>query len=66
MFTDQIVAFIGSGIMGEAMIRGLITRDIIAPEQIIAADPMAERLDDLRGRYGIRVTDVYKRQGMSQ
>jgi pyrroline-5-carboxylate reductase len=56
MFTDQNVAFIGSGIMGEAMIRGLITRDIVAPEQIIAADPMAERLDDLRGRYGIRVT----------
>ena len=57
MFTDQIVAFIGGGIMGEAMIRGLITRDIVAPEQIIAADPMAERLDDLRGRYGIRVTN---------
>ncbi len=56
MFTDQNVAFIGGGIMGEAMIRGLITRDIVAPEQIIAADPMAERLDDLRGRYGIRVT----------
>ena len=56
MFTDQSVAFIGGGIMGEAMIRGLITRDIVAPEQIIAADPMAERLDDLRGRYGIRVT----------
>jgi pyrroline-5-carboxylate reductase len=56
MFTDQNVAFIGGGIMGEAMIRGLITRDIVAPEQIIAADPMPERLDDLRGRYGIRVT----------
>jgi pyrroline-5-carboxylate reductase len=56
MFTDQSVAFIGGGIMGEAMIRGLITRDIVAPEQIIVADPMAERLDDLRGRYGIRVT----------
>ncbi len=57
MFTDQSVAFIGSGIMGEAMIRGLITRDIVAPEQIIAADPMAERLDDLRQRYNIRVTN---------
>lgn len=56
MFTDQNVAFIGGGIMGEAMIRGLITRDIVAPEQIIVADPMAERLDDLRGRYGIRAT----------
>ena len=56
MFTDQSVAFIGGGIMGEAMIRGLITRDIVAPEQIIVADPMAERLDDLRGRYGIRAT----------
>ena len=42
--------------MGEAMIRGLITRDIVAPEQIIAADPLPERLDDLRARYGIRAT----------
>lgn len=56
MFTDKNVAFIGSGIMGEAMIRGLLTRNIVSPDQIYAADPLPARLDDLRERYGIHVT----------
>lgn len=56
MFTDKNVAFIGSGIMGEAMIRGLLTQNIVSPNQIYAADPLQSRLDDLRERYGINVT----------
>ena len=56
MFTDQNIAFIGSGIMGEAMIRGLIVRNILPAGQIYAADPMPDRLADLAGRYGIHVT----------
>ena len=56
MFTDKTVAFIGSGIMGEAMIRGLILQNIVPPEQIYAADPLPARLDDLKQRYGIHVT----------
>lgn len=56
MFTDQSVAFIGSGIMGEAMIRGLLNQKIVAPEQIIAADPFPERLAEIRDRYGVRAT----------
>ena len=56
MFTDKNVAFIGGGIMGEAMIRGLITQNIVAPNQIYVADPLPERLDDLRQRYEVRVT----------
>jgi pyrroline-5-carboxylate reductase len=56
MFTDKTVAFIGSGIMGEAMIRGLVSQAIVAPEQIIAADPFPERLEEIKSRYGIRVT----------
>lgn len=56
MFTDKKVAFIGSGIMGEAMIRGLITQKIVTPEQIYAADPLPARLEELRQRYDIHVT----------
>lgn len=56
MFSDKNVAFIGSGIMGEAIIRGLLTQNIVKPEQIYAADPLQARLDDLRERYGIHVT----------
>ncbi len=58
MFTDKNVAFIGSGIMGEAMIRGLILQNIVSPDHIYAADPLPSRLDDLRERYGIHVTGI--------
>jgi len=56
MFTDKNVAFIGSGIMGEAIIRGLLTRNLVDPKQIYAADPLQSRLEDLQERYGIHVT----------
>lgn len=57
MFTDKNVAFIGSGIMGEAMIRGLILQNIVSPDHIYAADPLPARLEDLGRRYGIHVTN---------
>lgn len=57
MFNNQKIAFIGSGVMGEAMIRGLLTQDIVAPEQIIAADPWKQRLKELKEKYGIDTTN---------
>lgn len=56
MFTDKTIAFIGSGVMAEAMIRGLLSQQIVVPEQIIAAGPRAERGQHLQERHGIRVT----------
>jgi pyrroline-5-carboxylate reductase len=56
MFTDKTIAFIGSGTMAEAMIRGLLTQDIVPPGQIIAAGPRAERGCELQERHQIRVT----------
>lgn len=56
MFTDQKIAFIGGGTMGEAMIRGLLAEGVVEPSQIIAADPWQERLDYLHERHGIEVT----------
>ena len=56
MFTDQTIAFIGAGTMGEAMIRGLLGLDIVNPEQIIASDPWEERINYLADRYQIKVT----------
>ncbi|MEJ2750282.1 MAG: pyrroline-5-carboxylate reductase, partial [Anaerolineae bacterium] len=56
MFTDQTIAFIGGGTMGEAMIRGLLAEGVVEPSQIIAADPWQERLDYLHERHGIEVT----------
>ena len=56
MLKDTTLAFIGSGVMGEAMIRGILTHRLIDPEAIIASDPMPERLQVLHGRYDIRTT----------
>ncbi len=56
MFTDQTIAFVGSGTMAEAMIRGLLSGGIVAPEQIIAAGPRLDRGEELVARHGVRVT----------
>lgn len=56
MFQDKTIAFIGSGIMGEAMIRGLLAQGAVLPQQIIASDPWQPRLDGLQAQYGIQVT----------
>jgi len=56
MFSNLTIAFIGSGNMGEAMISGLLTKKMIEPQQIIAADPRIEHLESLHTRYGMRYT----------
>ncbi|HSH03356.1 MAG TPA: pyrroline-5-carboxylate reductase [Anaerolineae bacterium] len=56
MFENETISFIGSGMMAEAMIRGLIGEKVVEPEQIIAAGPRAERAEQLRAKHGIRVT----------
>ncbi len=58
MLNDTTLSFIGSGVMGEAMIRGILTQNLIAPEAITASDPLAERVEELHTRYGVRgITD---------
>jgi len=57
MFKDQTISFIGSGMMGEAIISGLLAqKGLIQPEQIISTDLLENRLTQLREQYGIRTT----------
>lgn len=56
MLHDQTFAFIGSGAMGEAMIKGLITQANLPPRQIVASDTRAERGLELEQKYGVRYT----------
>ena len=56
MFKDITIAFIGSGTMAEAMIRGLLTQEIVTPQQIIAAGPRPERGHELKEKHGVHVT----------
>jgi pyrroline-5-carboxylate reductase len=51
-----MVAFIGSGTMAEAMVRGLLREGLVAPEQIVASGPRQERGQVLVERYGVRTT----------
>ncbi|KAA3659767.1 MAG: pyrroline-5-carboxylate reductase [Chloroflexi bacterium] len=57
MFKDKTIAFVGAGAMGEAMIRGLLSQNIVTPDQIIAADPWQERIAELQKKYGIKGTN---------
>lgn len=50
------IAFIGSGVMAEVMISGLLTRQVVPPEHIWASGPRPERAEELRQRYGVRGT----------
>lgn len=54
---DETLAFIGCGMMGEAMVKGLLREGLVDPRQIIASHPRAERCLELENRYGVRVTD---------
>src|SRR6185295_15328820 len=50
------IAFIGPGVMAEAMIAGLLRRKLAKPENITAGGPRDERGSELKKKYGIRST----------
>lgn len=56
MFNDKKIAFIGPGVMAEAMISGLIRQQVAPAAALVAAGPRQERLDELQARYGIAGT----------
>jgi pyrroline-5-carboxylate reductase len=53
---QRTIATVGSGVMAEAMIAGLLRGALVEPGQVIASHPRAERRDELERLYGIRVT----------
>jgi len=57
MLSDETVAVIGAGNIGQALIGGMIESDLIAAEQVIATRRTASVLDELADRYpGLRTT----------
>ena len=57
MLTNAKIAFIGSGAMGEAMIKGLLARGLVQAEQIVASDPVPARRSAMTTAFGIQTTD---------
>lgn len=47
------IGFVGGGVMGEAMLAGILDRNLTAPSSIRVADTVADRLADLASRYGV-------------
>ncbi len=54
MNEQKTIAIIGPGAMAEAIIGGLLRRQITTPEHILTSGPRAERGKELRESYGIR------------
>jgi pyrroline-5-carboxylate reductase len=51
---NRTIATVGSGVMGEAMIVGLLSGKLVGPAQIVASHPRAERRAELERTHGIR------------
>ncbi len=56
MFADTRLAFIGSGVMGEAIIKGILAKGLIDPQRIIVSDILPDRVQELQRQYGVRGT----------
>jgi pyrroline-5-carboxylate reductase len=56
LFEHRKIAFIGSGVMGEAMIAGLLRQGMAPLRSLIAAESRSERIDEMRALYGILMT----------
>ena len=50
------IAFIGGGVMGEAMIQGLLRYKTVAPDGVIVSEPNEKRRRGIEQRYSVRTT----------
>ena len=51
------IATVGSGVMAEAIIAGLLRDQVVSPGQIVASHPRADRREALSRSHGIRTVD---------
>lgn len=56
MMQELSVAIVGSGTMAEAIIKVILAKELVAPQQITASDLIVARGEDLAARYGIHVS----------
>ncbi len=54
---DVQLAFIGCGVMAEAIIAGLLDNNLVKPERIVGSHPRQERREELQTKHGIRVVE---------
>jgi pyrroline-5-carboxylate reductase len=56
MALGKRVAFLGTGNMGEALVKGLLRAGVATKEEILCTELRPERQEEIRARYGVRVT----------
>lgn len=56
MLSGKNIGFIGSGVMAEAIIKGLLRENLVDPDQLCAVGPRLERGQMLADRYHIEYT----------
>jgi len=56
MLTEKTIAFIGTGNMAEAVIRGLVESNVVTPTQIIGSNIDTSRNSYMESTYNIRTT----------
>lgn len=51
------LGIVGAGVMAEAMLAGLLRRELIDARNVLASHPRAARREQLEATYGVRTTD---------
>ena len=51
---NKTIAFIGPGAMAEAMLSGLIRKNLASPEHLLVSGPRSERSQQLHEKYGVQ------------
>ena len=51
------LAFIGCGVMAEAIIAGLLRKKLVGPEQIVGSHPRQARREEMHVKYGIEMLE---------
>lgn len=50
-------SFIGAGVMAESIIAGLLRKDLVTANQIIASHPRTARREELYAKYGLQIVE---------
>jgi pyrroline-5-carboxylate reductase len=53
--SNRTVATIGSGVMAESIIAGLLRGKLVEPNRIVGSEPRIERREELASQYGVRM-----------
>ncbi|MCB0074704.1 MAG: pyrroline-5-carboxylate reductase [Caldilineaceae bacterium] len=56
MLDIQKIAFVGSGVMGEAIIKGILDKELTTPDHIVASDPWEVRRTVMEQQFGVQTT----------